>query len=389
MMTKEKLGNLCDVLNGYAFKSSKYVKDGIRVIRITNVQKGIIEDSDPKYYPIDEKENLKNYLLCENDLLISLTGNVGRVGLLGRELLPSALNQRVGCLRIKDKNKISMRYLFQALNSNRFELECINSSKGIAQKNLSTEWLKEYEISIPSMEEQNTIAQKLENVQSIIDMRKKQLEDLNNLIKSQFVEMFGDPEKNEKNWGVGLIRDLISDIKYGTSRPAGENGRHKYLRMNNITYEGKLDLTDIKYIDVPENEIEKCVAKKGDILFNRTNSRDLVGKTCVYNNDESMIIAGFVIRARVNKKANPYFISEYMNTKYMKNKLKSMCKNACGQSNINSNEFQNIRIYIPPIELQNKFASFVEHIDKLEFELKKSLEETQNLFDSLMAEYFE
>ena len=250
-------------------------------------------------------------------------------------------------------------------------------------------WVKELMFNVPGLEEQKEIAKKLDMVQEIINTKQNQLDELDNLIKSQFVEMFGDPEKNEKNWGVGLIRDLISDIKYGTSRPAVENGRYKYLRMNNITYEGKLDLTDIKYIDVPENEIEKCVAKRGDILFNRTNSRDLVGKTCVYNNDESMIIAGFVIRARVNKKANPYFISEYMNTKYMKNKLKSMCKNACGQSNINSNEFQNIRIYIPPIELQNQFAYFVEHIDKLEFELKKSLEETQNLFDSLMAEYFE
>lgn len=103
-MRKEvKLGDICNILNGYAFKSKEYVEDGIRVIRITNVQKGIIQDTDPKYYKIDKIETLKNYMLKENDLLISLTGNVGRVGQISKDLLPAGLNQRVGCIRIKDE----------------------------------------------------------------------------------------------------------------------------------------------------------------------------------------------------------------------------------------------------------------------------------------------
>lgn len=381
MSEKVKLGDICNILNGYAFKSKKYVDKGIRVIRITNVQKGIIEDVDPKYYDISEIDNLKNYMLKENDLLISLTGNVGRVGLMVKEFLPAGLNQRVGCLRIKDDKNVSIRYLYQCLNNNKFETECINNSNGIAQKNLSTEWLKNYIIPVPNIEIQQQIANKLEKIQKIIEAKKQQMKDFDELIKSQFVEMFGDPYFNERNWKIGTISDLVSDVRYGTSKPSKEGGKYKYLRMNNITYNGKLDLTDIKYIDIPEKEIEKCSAEKGDVLFNRTNSRELVGKTCVYDIDEKMVIAGFVIRVRVNDLANPYFLSEYLNTKYMKKNFYNMCKNASGQSNINAKELKNIKIYIPPIDLQNQFADIVKQIDKQKFESEIELRKIQkNIF---------
>lgn len=88
----KKLGDVCEILNGYAFKSQEYVDHGIRVIRITNVQKGCVIDDDPKFYPLTSESSLSNYMLVEDDLLMSLTGNVGRVGLLGKEFLPAALN---------------------------------------------------------------------------------------------------------------------------------------------------------------------------------------------------------------------------------------------------------------------------------------------------------
>ena len=99
-----RLGDICNILNGYAFKSEDYISSGIRIIRISNVQKGYIEDSAPAFYPIDTT-NIGKYMLLEDDLLVSLTGNVGRVALLKKEFLPAALNQRVACLRIKDGDK--------------------------------------------------------------------------------------------------------------------------------------------------------------------------------------------------------------------------------------------------------------------------------------------
>lgn len=140
-MDRIRLGDACEILNGYAFRSENYVESGIRVIRISNVQKGYIEDNTPAYYPLDSN-GLDRFMLEEGDLLMSLTGNVGRVAILEKKFLPAALNQRVACLRLKS-DKLSKRYLFHILNSDFFEQQCILSSKGVAQKNMSTEWLKQ------------------------------------------------------------------------------------------------------------------------------------------------------------------------------------------------------------------------------------------------------
>jgi len=158
--------------------------------------------------------------------------------------------------------------------------------------------------------------------------------------------------------------------------------------MNNITYSGELDLTDIKTIDVPENELPKCTVRKGDVLFNRTNSKELVGKTCVYNRDEMMVLAGFVVRIRVNKRILPEVLSCFLNTDFSKQMLLGMCKTAIGQANINAQELQDIGIYIPPIERQNEFVDFKDHIDKSKLEIQKSLEKLEALKKALMQKYF-
>ena len=186
--------------------------------------------------------------------------------------------------------------------------------------------------------------------------------------------MFGTFHENEYNWNTGTIRDIVMDVRYGSSRKASDDnkGKYKYLRMNNITYNGELDFTDIKTIDIPENELPKCSVKKGDVLFNRTNSKELVGKTCVYNRSEIMVLAGFVIRIRLNNRALPEFLSAFLNTNFSKQMLFEKCKTAIGQANINAQEMQNIGIYIPPIKLQKKFVNFKKQIDKSKFDCLKT-----------------
>lgn len=385
-MEKVRIGDVCDILNGYAFKSENYVDSGIRIIRISNVQKGYIEDTAPAFYPSDT-EGLDKFMLKKDDLLISLTGNVGRVAVLKEEMLPAALNQRVACLRLKSK-KVSKNYLFHILNSKFFEQQCIMASNGVAQKNMSTEWLKEYEIPLYDQRQQAQIVMLLNAVQSIIASRSQQLQKLDELVKARFVEMFGAYPLNPMGWKKGTIRDVVADVRYGSSRPAVDGGKYPYLRMNNITYGGELDLSDVKRIDVPENELEKCTVRRGDVLFNRTNSKELVGKTCVYDRDEMMVLAGFVIRVRVNDLVLPEFLSAFLNTEFSKRTLLGMCKAAIGQANINAQEMQSIGIYIPPIELQKEFVQFKNQTDKSKAAVQKALDEAQMLFDSLMQKYF-
>lgn len=223
---------------------------------------------------------------------------------------------------------------------------------------------KNEQFNLDLLDRQGEIVEILGKVESIIETRRNELQKLDELIKARFVEMFGTYPANEKGWNTGNIRDIVSEVRYGSSRPAVDGGRYPYLRMNNITYDGELDLSDTKRIDVPDNELEKCTVRRGDVLFNRTNSKELVGKTCVYNRDEMMVLAGFVIRVRVNDEVLPEFLSAFLNTDFSKKMLLGMCKTAIGQANINAQELQNICLYVPPIDLQQQFVDFKKQLDK-------------------------
>ena len=130
------------------------------------------------------------------------------------------------------------------------------------------------------------------------------------------------------------------------------------------------------------------VQSSEEMLFNRTNSKELVGKTCVYDSDEMMVLAGFVIRIRVNERVLPEFLSAFLNTDFSKQMLLGICKTAIGQANINAQEMQNIEIYIPLIELQRQFVQFKKQADKSKLAIQKSLDKLETLKMALMQEYF-
>ncbi len=264
----------------------------------------------------------------------------------------------------------------------------IDVISGSAQPQIIRSTIEKIEIPLPPLDEQKKIADELDKISHLIAKRKSQLEKLDLLVKAKFIEMFGDPVENPMGWKQGIIRDVVHEVKYGTSRPSVDEGKYSYLRMNNITYGGQLDLSNLKQIDIPNDEYEKCVARNGDVLFNRTNSKELVGKTCVYNIDEPMVIAGYIIRVRTNEKVIPIYLSSVLNSKYGKNTLFEMCKAIVGQANINAQELQNIKVLIPPITLQNQFADYVEKVERMKANMKNGLINLETLYKSRMQEYF-
>ena len=227
------IGQACVVMNGYAFKSAQYVSDGIRVIRITNVQQGYMEDPNPEFYPREKEGEIQKYMLQENDLLISLTGNVGRVALLPKEFLPAGLNQRVGCLRIRSGINLLKSYLYWALNNQTFECACIESSRGVAQKNMSSEWLKQYLIPIPPLALQREFAAFVEKVDKLAAAVKRGFEAAERLYRQQMQEFFGEAAakttgttKTTKTANAGGFR--LSDLSahsQGLNAPVGHRAK--------------------------------------------------------------------------------------------------------------------------------------------------------------------
>ena len=165
-----ELREVCSILNGFAFKSAEYVENenGLRIIRIANVQKGEIVDYDPKFYPPDRATEFARYEIDAGDILMSLTGNVGRVGRMPQSILPALLNQRVAKI-CPDIAKIDPTFLFHVLNQDRFENDASNAATGAAQQNLSTRWLERYRIPLPSLDEQRRIVAEIEHYQREIE----------------------------------------------------------------------------------------------------------------------------------------------------------------------------------------------------------------------------
>ena len=377
-----RLGDVCDILNGFAFKSEQYVDDGIRIIRITNVQKGYIEDSTPVFYPFDSRE-AKKYSLEEGDMLMSLTGNVGRVAKLSKEFLPAALNQRVACLRIKDGVTLDKAFLFNLLNSDYFEQQCIAASKGVAQKNMSTEWLKENEIPMFPMEQQKVIASVLDKVTELISLRKEQLAKLDQLVKSRFIELFGDLERTT------TIARYISELRGGKSLAGTEPCKNKVLKTGAATF-GWFDPEQYKYLPADYEPLPEHKVETGDVIISRMNTPELVGAcSYVFDAPDDMYYPDRLWKAVLKENTNPIFLWQLLWDRDIRKAIKESSGGTSGtMHNISKTNLLAIKCMDAPIELQNEYAEFVKPTDKSKLAIQQSLDKLELLKKSLMQKYF-
>lgn len=355
------------IQNGANIKQGD-IEGGYPITRIETTANDKFNRDRMGYAGITDLLKYESYVLEDGDLLMS---HINSVQYLGRTVLyckqpNETIIHGMNLLRLKARRDvIDPAYARYCFFGHPFRSQVGNiTKKSVNQASFAVKDLKQIKIDIPSIDEQRKVVAVLDKIQKIIDRRNEELNALDDLIKARFVEMFGDPVKNPKGWEVVTIGDIVTEVRYGTSKPAVEGGKYPYLRMNNLTADGHLDLNDLKYIDIPDDEIEKCVVRKGDVLFNRTNSIELVGKTVVFDLQEDMIIAGYIIRVRLNKRLLPEILSQYMNLEALKDILRSMAKGAVNQANINAQELQSIKVYIPDMELQKRFIEMKNQVDK-------------------------
>lgn len=385
MMEWVKLGDVCEIISGTtpSTNNPEYWNGDIKWITPAEI------DDNTKYVTDTARKitqrgfhsaSLK--LLPKNTVLLSSRAPIGKVAIAATEM---CCNQ--GFKNFVCEDGLYHEYLYYYLKS---KTDYLNSlGRGATFKEISKAIVEQIKIPLLPIKNQIRIAETLDKVKGIIDARKKQLEKLDEYIKSVFYTMFGDPVTNPMSWEIVKIADLALNIQYGTSKKAFDQKlQYPILRMKNITYEGNWDFTDLKYIDLSSKEEEKYLVSKGEMLFNRTNSRELVGKTAVYRLDSPMAYAGYLIKLTPNENANCEYISAFLNSKCGKTLLLSMAKNIIGMANINAKEMGNIKIPLPPLDLQNQFAEIVEKIEAQKELLNKSLSKMETLFDCLMDQYF-
>jgi type I restriction enzyme M protein len=185
------LSDVAKVKNGFAFKSDEYVDQGLRVMRIKNVQKGEVIDDDPKFMAKDRKDEFSDFALQAGDILMSLTGNVGRVGRLKQEHEPAVLNQRVAHIQPTDANVCLPEYLFALLNTDKFETDALSGASGVAQANLSSKWVGDYQIPLPPLEIQREIVAEIEGYQNEIKRLESAIQDERTKIQTSIYRIWG------------------------------------------------------------------------------------------------------------------------------------------------------------------------------------------------------
>ena len=380
------------IRNGVTIKQNISSKEGIPITRIETISKGIIDFDKLGYADIFEFEKYKDWLLKKGDILISHINSekhLGKSAIFLDNDVSIIHGMNLLCIRVID-DIVFPEYLQLFFKTNQYKRQIKKiMKKSVNQASFSVNDFKEILIRLPKLDIQEKIIKKIMTLEKILENNKLKLKFLSELNKSLFTTMFGDIKTNDKNWEIKKLGEVIQ-TQYGTSKKATSivTG-FPILRMNNITYSGEMDYRDLKYIELSDNEKEKFLLKKGELLFNRTNSKELVGKTGLFELDTPMAFAGYLIKMKPSNLIHSKFLLFFMNSEFMKKLLYNKAKNIVGMANINAKELEDFSIILPPIELQKKFAERIEKIEKLSFEIEKSIKEAENLYNSLISKYFD
>ena len=377
-----RLGDICTIVSGSTPKSNipEYWDGDIKWITPAelNEETYIINDSVRHITELGvAKTGLKPF--PQGTVILSSRAPIGKTAIAGCEMYCNQGFKNLIC-----SDKINPRYLYWFLTCN---TEYLNSlGRGATFKEISKEIVANIEIPVPTLEQQIRIAEKFEKIRELIALRKEQLAKLDQLVKSRFIELFGDQETNHYNLNVGKLSD-VADIYLGlTHTPTYTEQGRPFLSVRDIS-SGVIDFSNCHYV----TEEEFCSLpngarpKVGDMLFCRVGT---IGKPVIIS-ENTPEFGTFVSVGYLRKKANVnnYYLKSWMENDYF---MRQVYNNVAGASQINLNTgwLKNFRILIPSMELQEQFAAFVEQTDKSKVAIQQSLDKLELLKKSLMQEYF-
>lgn len=326
-------------------------------------------------------DKLKRSQLRKGDILFSIAGAIGRVAIVSDEMLPANTNQALAIIRIEN-DEFYLPYIKLILTSPIIKEQFERKKQGVAQLNLSLKDIGELEIPFITIEKQKEMVCIFDKVCELISNRKQQLQQLDDLVKARFVEMFDLQKCKRKPLG-----ECTNFVDYrGHTPELSETGT---IRMINAKSVGK---GFFKYVDeyVTEETYDSWMHRgfgyPGDILF--VTEGHTFGNTCtIPNNLKKFALGQRVITIQGHQELSNAFLCSYMQTDMFWKDINAYRTGGTAQG-IRSKDLIKVCVPVPPIELQNQFAAFVEQVDKSKLAVQKALDEAQILFDSLMQEYF-
>ena len=388
-MKRVELGEIAEVFGGYAFKSKDFIeKPSVPVIKISNIQNGKVPEKKLKdFLPNEYLEKYGNYEIKKGDILVALSGaTTGKTGtyLLSRK---SLLNQRVGLVRAID-NLADQKYLSYYVS--KITDDILRKAQGVAQPNISTKELSMFKIPLPSLSEQKAIVAKLDRAQRLVNIDREMLAKYDELIQSVFLEMFGDPVRNEKGWeleklgdlcGVGsskrvYVKELVEEgIPFYRGQEIGKLSEGKAL-------EPELFVTEEHYQQLIDHSGKPEI---GDLLMPSIcpDGRIFIVK----NNEKFYFKDGRVLWVKAGQsEINSFYLRYHLKALFQANYSEIASGTTFAELKIFA--LKKLQILNPPIELQERFQSEIERINQDIYRTKSSLKKSEDLFSSLVQGVF-
>lgn len=372
-----KLKDICTTTQGTQIsKENQYenLNEGlIRYLYIADFK----EDNDIKYV----KDVYKEKIVSEDDLVMANTGSPGAVfkgkyGVLSNNLFKISF----------DRNVLIRDFLYYYLSSDEFQHNLQKRMKGGVQKHLGHKLIGEQPIPVIDLETQKKIVEVLDKAQELIDKRKEQIEVLDALVKSRFIEMFGDPVSNPKGWRETNLGDLfVGDVDYRGKTPPKSAEGIPLISAANVKM-GKVDLSNADYISEEDykNWLKRGIPNYNDILI---TTEAPMGRVALYPKGLYQLSRRVIAFEPDKERLNPYFALYTISSESWQKRLYKKVRGST-VPRILKPDILSQQIQTPPIELQNEFEKFVNQVDKLKSQMETSLKELEDNFNSLMQKAF-
>ena len=381
--------------------SSDEENKGIFVIRTTNFTNNGKLNLDGVVTRCIDNKVIKRKKLQFGDIILEKSGGsdnqpVGRVIYFDKTDGIYICNNFTHVLRVNKKKAVPKYVMYFLLDVHKKGITKYFQNKTTGIRNLQMKRYLGLDIVLPPQEIQKKIVKALEKAEEILKKRKEVINLLDELVKSRFIEVFEEPEKNDRGWEVAELGKYLNVLTDYHSNGSYETLRDNVTLLDTPDYALMVRTTDlenhnfekdVKYIDEHAyNHLKKSKVFGGEIIINKIGSAGKIYLMPFLNRPVSLAMNQFLLRFDENK-VNHVFIYNLLLTPYMKVKIKEKVRGAVTKT-ITKDAIREIKIMVPPIQLQNQFADFVKQVDKLKFEMQKSLKKMENNFNSLIQRAF-
>lgn len=384
-----RLGDICiQITDGSHNPPMGVEQSNYLMLSSKNIDDDYITLNDPRYLSQEdfEAENRRTNIK-PNDLLITIVGTIGRVAIVPNSLTEFCVQRSVAVLKPKPEI-VYNRFLMHYLQSMRPYLE--QESRGVAQKGIYLKQLSNLSIILPPLDEQRKIAAVLDKVSDLIAKRRQQLDKLDEMVKSRFIEMFGNPKSNPNSYPIS---QLSEHIKFLTSGSRGwaqycvDNGSEWFITIKNVK-DCRISIDNMQPINAPDNaEAKRTKVQEGDLLISITADLGRTGVVTKEIADHGAYINQHLTCIRLNKEIlNPMYVAFFMESPAGKEQFESKNQSAV-KAGLNFNSINSLRLLVPPLELQNQFAAFVAQTDKSKYRQEKCIGFFQCLEKNIRQEW--